>query len=258
MRSLARSAWGRRVVALALAAAGAAGGGLLGLASPAQAYTSPGYGVVGTGSASLIVRAGPSAAAIAVLRDGTAWAADCAVRGRAVGDGDPVWQHLISPVTGYIADYWTDTPGPGGPNQPFLPGEPTCGAAASPGRALGLTRQTNIGDPGQCTWGAYDEFQLATGVYPALSGDAKDWATAARATHWTVVTGAQPRSIVVFQPGIQGADGLHGHVGWVESVERRSDGLYVHILEMNGPAGPYRWDRRVVKDVAGMSYILAP
>ena len=69
---------------------------------------------------------------------------------------------------------------------------------------------------------------------------------------------AEPRSIVVFQAGVAGADRTHEHVAWVDSVEQRSDGRYVHITEMNGTAGQLRWDTRVVKDVAGMSYVLVP
>jgi surface antigen len=123
-------------------------------------------------------------------------------------------------------------------------------------RTVGATRDYNAGFAGQCTFGANDRFHATTGRYGAWSGDAWQWATSAKATGWTVVPNAQARSIVVFQPGIQGA-GRYGHVAWVDSVESRSDGLYIHVTEMNW-VGVGLWSHRVVKDVAGMSYILAP
>ncbi len=124
----------RRLMAAATAVGSAATAVLLLAASPALAYSSPTYHVLNT-RVGLVVRANatdPGAPAVRTLPDGTGWTADCAVRGRAVGNGNPVWHHLVSPVVGYLADYWTDTPGSGGPNQPFLPGEPTCGAVPPP------------------------------------------------------------------------------------------------------------------------------
>ena len=132
-----------------------------------------------------------------------------------------------------------------------------CATATTSTRARGATRTTNAGDPGQCTWGAYYQWYLREGSYPALSGNAYAWATSARAAGWTVVAVAQPNSIVVFQPGVQGAHAA-GHVAWVTSTSAHPDGLYVTFIEMNGTAGPYNWDVRTVKDIAGMSYILAP
>lgn len=139
---------------------------------------------------------------------------------------------------------------------------PDCNAQpappSSPSRTWGQTTSTNTAPWGQCTWGAKEKFHDATGKYPALSGNAKDWANSARSTGWTVVADALPRSIVVFQPGVQGADSTYGHVAWVESVDYRADGRYITITEMN-VAGFGVWSRRAgVKDIAGMSYILAP
>ncbi|GAB3588175.1 CHAP domain-containing protein [Calidifontibacter terrae] len=134
---------------------------------------------------------------------------------------------------------------------------PAC-ATPIPGRAVGQKSATNTGYGGQCTWGAMEQWRAATGYYPYITGNAKDWAASARAHGWTVVLDAQPRCIVVFQPGVQGADRTYGHVAWVTSIQRRADGLYVTFTEMNGPAGPWRYDVRTVKNVVGMSYILAP
>jgi surface antigen len=57
---------------------------------------------------------------------------------------------------------------------------------------------------------------------------------------------------------VHGANAMYGHVAWVDSVESRPDGLYVHVTEMNGAAGLGRWSTQIWKDVPGMSYILAP
>lgn len=124
-------------------------------------------------------------------------------------------------------------------------------------RTWGTTASSNTAQWGQCTWGAKEKFKQATGVYPALTGNAKDWDTSARNTGWTVVLDAEARSIVVFEPGVQGANATYGHVAWVDSVEYRSDGRWIHITEMNYK-GVGVWSQRVVKDVGGMSYILAP
>lgn len=50
---------------------------------------------------------------------------------------------------------------------------------------------------------------------------------------WTVVLDAEPRSIVVFEPGVHGADVTYGYVAWVDTVENRSDGRWITITEMN-------------------------
>lgn len=125
-------------------------------------------------------------------------------------------------------------------------------------RAVGSTARRNIAPFGQCTWGAFEMFHRATGMWPRITGDAWLWRYTAAANGWTVVPDAQPRSIVVFQPRVQGASRRYGHVGWVESVHRRADGRWITVVEMNGTSGPGRWDRRTVREVNGMSYILAP
>ncbi|PPF14218.1 amidase [Rathayibacter sp. AY1C3] len=134
----------------------------------------------------------------------------------------------------------------------------TTTTVADSGRATGVTEAGNSGATGQCTWGAKEKFFEATGLRPAIYGNALDWDTSAAANGWSTVLDAQARSIVVFEPGVQGADSTYGHVAWVDSVEQRSDGLYINITEMNGAAGPGNFNARTVQDVVGMSYILAP
>jgi CHAP domain. len=174
----------------------------------------------------------------------------CQAWGQNIG-GSAVWDYTtVNGRTGFLSDYYVN----GTPYAVLDWRIPPCGAT----RQWGAIAGGNTGLGGQCTYGAMIQFHNATGVYPAVYGNARDWDASARQNGWTVVLDAEQRSVVVFQPGVQGADPNYGHVAWVEDVEMRSDGRYVHVLEMNGSAGPWNWDRRVVKDVWGMSYILAP
>jgi len=83
-----------------------------------------GYRITGTGGVGLKVRTDPNnaaAAIVTVLADGTPFSAVCAVRGRDVL-GNTVWHRISAPVQGWIADYYTTTPGF---NQ-YIPGEADC------------------------------------------------------------------------------------------------------------------------------------
>lgn len=180
----------------------------------------------------------------------------CQVHGQRVTWGSyssDVWDRTAD---GFFSDLFVNTPTYGA----FSPGMADCNASApsSSGRATGNKMPSNTGYSGQCTWGALEQWKARAGYYLRVSGNAKDWAASARSNGWTVVADAQPQSIVVFQPGVQGANRTYGHVGYVTSTSRRSDGLYITFTEMNGTAGPGRYDQRTVKDVAGMSYILKP
>lgn len=126
-------------------------------------------------------------------------------------------------------------------------------------RAVGQTTDHNLGVGGQCTYGAYEKFHEATGLWPVFSGNAADWNDTAPGHGWTVVLDAEPRSVVVFEPGVQGADPTYGHVAWVDAVTPQPNGTrLVSITEMNGAAGEWGWSQRTITDVVGMSYILAP
>ena len=132
-------------------------------------------------------------------------------------------------------------------------------------RNKGSTTDYNplIGYEGYCTWGAQEQIHAHAGYYVrALTGNAEDRASQARAAGWTVVGEAQPRSIAVYSSSLVGGV---GHVAWVEAVE----GGDVTITEMNfGPgataangfrtAGFHEFDTRIVRDVPGTSYILIP
>jgi len=132
-------------------------------------------------------------------------------------------------------------------------------SASAEVRSVGQTTNVNFATPGQCTDGAMQKWFEQYGSYPAVRGNAMDWAASAQADGWTVVTDPEPRSIVVFQPGVQGASG-YGHVAWVNSTSQHFDGVYVNITEMNNSqyGGVGAWWTRDVKSVPGMSYILAP
>ncbi|MFY2858303.1 CHAP domain-containing protein [Mycobacterium sp. THU-M104] len=137
--------------------------------------------------------------------------------------------------------------------------DPAGAPAGSPGRAMGQRRSVNSGAEGQCTWGALQKWFEAGGYYPALQGNAMDWADSARAHGWTVVTDPQPRAIVVFEPWLPGVS-PYGHAAWVNSVSERGDGIWVNITEMNNATygGAGQWWTRDARNVPGMSYILMP
>ncbi|MEO6790573.1 MAG: CHAP domain-containing protein [Ornithinibacter sp.] len=184
-------------------------------------------------------------------------ALNCYARGQSVkgyyspwipGGYDNLWYKTSD---GYwLADVDINT----GSNNPITP---ACSPSTSSSRAWGATRSYNAGVLGQCTDGAYRQFRAYSGVYPALNGNAKDWYASARATGWSTALDGQVNSIVVFQAGVQGAGSL-GHVGWVDAVSTHTDGLYVHVVEFNYAGQGAVWHTRWVKDVVGMSYILAP
>ena len=118
------------------------------------------------------------------------------------------------------------------------------------------TRTWNGGDAGNCTWYAYDRWHSFWGhhLYPAFTGNATDWANSARSLGYRVLTTPTTQSVVVFDASLVPP---YGHVAWVDSMQPRSDGTYIHVWEMNW-YGLYKIDDRWVKVVAGMSFIPAP
>ncbi len=120
----------------------------------------------------------------------------------------------------------------------------------------GSTQSSNTGAAGNCTWYAYERFKQFSGVYPNIGGNAYQWNENAAAHGWLVLNSPATQSVVVFEPGVQGASSL-GHVAWVDYMQPRSDGTYIHVWEMNWKGLNIISDRWV-KHVAGMSYIMAP
>lgn len=237
----------RRAGVTAVVAALALG---LGASSASAAFTA--RVIKGHGVSYVNVRSGPSTAGpvLWTIGAGAAVSLDCYSHGQAVTGpygSSTIWYRL-SGSSGWVTDSLLET----GSNSAVT------GPCSTSGRAWGQTTSTNTGIWDQCTWGAKEKFREYSGVYPNITGNARQWFDSARANGWTTVLDAQAYSIVVFQPGVHGADPTYGHVGWVDAVERRSDGLYVHVVEMNYAGQGHRWHDRWVKDVVGMSFILAP
>jgi surface antigen len=139
--------------------------------------------------------------------------------------------------------------------------------SATPFRATGDTWENhgvyyNPFPGGYCTWGAMENWYEFTGNHLYVTGDAQYWNTQAQAAGWTVTDTPTANSIVVFQPGVNGA--LNGgHNGWVTGINANGT---VHVLEMNdldlayggGTSPNFTWDYRDYTVVPGMSFILAP
>lgn len=75
---------------------------------------------------------------------------------------------------------------------------------------------------GECTWFATSKRDL----FPAVTGDAKYWAERAATSGLEVGNIPIKGSVMVWQPGVFKAHEVHGHVSFVESVERLSDGTF--------------------------------
>jgi surface antigen/uncharacterized protein YraI len=213
-----------------------------------------------TASPSLNVRSGPSTADAIVgsLAYHSSITIACQTTGATV-DGSAIWDEIGSGR--FVSDYWVSTPNFG----TYSPGLAVCaGTPAGGGGTIGRTVGDNPFPAGQCTWGADNlaHVFMATdpSVYPAghdyidISGNADQWASSAAANGWTVVGTPNLDSIVVFQPGVQGADKEYGHVAWVTAVY--SNGTF-QIEEMNATAGA-NYDFRTVSVASGESFILIP
>jgi surface antigen/uncharacterized protein YraI len=213
-----------------------------------------------TASPSLNVRSGPSTAdsAVGSLAYHTSITISCQTTGATV-DGSAIWDQIGSGR--YVSDYWVNTPNFG----TYSPGLAVCaGTPAGGGGTIGLTVGDNPFPGGQCTWGADNlahEFMATDpSAYPSghdfidVWGNADQWASSAAANGWTVVSTPKLDSIVVFQPGVQGADPTYGHVAWVTAVY--SNGTF-QIEEMNATAGA-NYDFRTVSAASGESFILIP
>jgi surface antigen len=91
--------------------------------------------------------------------------------------------------------------------------------------SLGITGSGDNFPYGQCTyWASYRYHQL-TGFWVPWSGNAYQWAYNAPAYGWVVAYTPRVGSIAVFQPGVQYASSIYGHVGIVESIN--ADGSFV-------------------------------
>ncbi|ORY04184.1 hypothetical protein K493DRAFT_380717, partial [Basidiobolus meristosporus CBS 931.73] len=107
-------------------------------------------------------------------------------------------------------------------------------------------------DNGQCTDWADARYAQLTGHHVSWSGDARTWANKARNTPgWSVSTRPIKPSIIVLQPGVQGAGGA-GHVAVVESIKSNGE-VYTSNYNYNG--GPYVKTYTTFESGYGISYI---
>jgi surface antigen len=217
---------------------------------------------VNTGAGELNVRSEPSANSkkIGSVANRSLVVIVCHTRGSEFVGGPyhlttNIWNRLDN--GGFVTDAMLNT----GSNDPVVPRcDGATPAPAGPARATGRKSQENTAPLGSPLWGALEKwFQVSKRqFYPAISGAPRDLANAARAAGWTVVERPEPRSIVVFEPGIGGAP-PSGHVAWVDTTADRRDGQYIGITEVHGNGdGLNSWTSRQVKDLPGMVYILLP
>jgi surface antigen len=123
----------------------------------------------------------------------------------------------------------------------------------------GQTRSNNPNGQQDCSWYAYERFKRFSGVYLDEGGAlAHQWNETAAARGWLVINSPVTQCVVCFERGVAGASTTNGHLGWVDYVQARSDGTYVHVWEMNFGGGLGVEHERWVKHQAGMSYIMAP
>ncbi|WP_326553302.1 hypothetical protein [Micromonospora sp. NBC_01813] len=224
---------------------------LVGTVAPAVAGIT-GYRVTGTGGAGLTVRTNPhdaGAPSVALLADGTYFTAECAVRGRNIY-GNTVWHQISAPVTGWISDYYTTTPGF---NQ-YLPGEPECGTGTPPptgtreDRALAWARSVlghthtngDLGDSNHPWDGWCDNF-----VAHAYGRAASGYATAL--VHFNALnarglirtTGTPPAGALVFYNGAA----INGYAGHVMLSEGNGNYITtaatVRRVSLTWPGAPY-------------------
>lgn len=90
--------------------------------------------------------------------------------------------------------------------------DPGSGVSTQPG-AGGLYRFAF----GQCTYWANMRYHQLTGYWVPWLGNAYEWAYGAKASGWIVSSKPIVHSIIVLQPGVQGA-GYYGHVAVVEKI----------------------------------------
>lgn len=254
------STWAIAFVAFSLASL-VSGGGEAGAVPQSEAAAGGRTVTVNTGSFDLTVRSAPSATSqkIGSIADHSKVVITCYARG-VVFSGGPyhlstdLWNRLQS--GGYVTDAMLDT----GSNDPVVPPCETESTRLTTGRAVGRKAQNNPGRDGTDMWAAFEKWYFVSGkqFYPAVGGAPKDLAGAARSSGWSVVGDPQSRAIVVIPPGVLDAPAA-GHVAWVDTVSKRTDGTYLRITEMGGPGmGPGTWSARDVKAQKGLSYVLLP
>lgn len=93
----------------------------------------------------------------------------------------------------------------------------TDGYVAGAGSGAVLTGSPGTWPLGVCTYWANLRYHELTGVWVTWLGNAYQWADGARQAGWNVSQSPHVPSIIVLEPGVQGASG-YGHVAVVESM----------------------------------------
>ena len=134
--------------------------------------------------------------------------------------------HLLNPVQ-FVASLVHS-----GNNSPSLIAQQATATAVlqrdgyDPGLGVGVITQPGAGGLnrfafGQCTYWANMRYHALTGYWVPWLGNAYQWAYGASSSGWIVSSKPRVPSIIVLQPGVQGAGGF-GHVAIVERIN--SDG----------------------------------
>jgi hypothetical protein len=213
------------------------------------------------------------------IGDGASIVISCQTSGTDV-DGTSVWDELNT--SAYVSDYYTNTPTIDGftssiPQCNSVPAPPTSPPSSPPpstgATPLGQTVGSNpFVEDDFCTW--YTEVRFHDYVinhpsmYPAghtyinVGGNAYQWRSSALQHGWTVTATPTANSIVVFQPGVEGADSRNGHVAWVTAV--RPGGRFT-VAELNAFLSNGDYNSSYQPDInsyyhatAGVSFILVP
>ncbi|KOA60969.1 hypothetical protein BAAM0499_03620 [Bifidobacterium animalis subsp. animalis MCC 0499] len=113
--------------------------------------------------------------------------------------------------------------------------KPTPASSASTGASTVHAASANNPYPyGQCTWWAYQrgrEHGIPVGPW---WGNAKDWAAAARQAGRVVDDTPSRGSVIVFQPGQDGAHPVYGHVAVVEQVDVQAGRFTISEMNVQG------------------------
>jgi surface antigen len=142
----------------------------------------------------------------------------------------------------------TPTPAPVTSGAPAING--SSGGISSSSGTIADSSFNNYFTAGQCTYWADYEYHHLTGYAVTWSGNASYWAIGAGAAGWNVSPVPHVPSIIVLQPGYQGA-GADGHVAVVESINANGT---VHTSNWNVIGwGVFSWGD--YSSGAGVQYI---
>jgi surface antigen len=133
---------------------------------------------------------------------------------------------------------------------------PTLLAQGAPGSVMapiGAGGRTNPYPYPACTWWADQRYYQIHGVFVPWTNNAMAWQWSTRASEFGWRVSGTPRvgSILVLQPGVQGA-GPYGHVAVVEEV---LDNYHVIASSMNWGANPYAVTRGDFVLSSGVTFI---